>query len=228
MSKLDDIELARALHVLFITHWIGGVAFITLVALPLARAQRPWGGLGALRSMRADERALRDVGTGDPAPSSASAYNLDSKWTTQDGASVALDSFAGKPVVAVMGYTTCRDICPATMADMMWIEKHLPADTADRVHFAFFSFDSEADTPERLRLYAESHGLDLSRWTFLRADDDAARELAAALGVGYRPNGQGASTAPLSFLFSMKRGKSPSSSAAPKQAQTSSSPNWAA
>lgn len=39
MSQLDDIELARALHVLFITHWIGGVAFITLVALPLARAR---------------------------------------------------------------------------------------------------------------------------------------------------------------------------------------------
>ena len=40
MSQLDDIELARALHVLFITHWIGGVAFITLVALPLARARQ--------------------------------------------------------------------------------------------------------------------------------------------------------------------------------------------
>jgi uncharacterized membrane protein len=40
MSQLNDIELARALHVLFVTHWIGGVAFITLVALPLARASR--------------------------------------------------------------------------------------------------------------------------------------------------------------------------------------------
>ena len=39
MSHLDDIELARALHVLFITHWIGGVAFVTLVALPMARAR---------------------------------------------------------------------------------------------------------------------------------------------------------------------------------------------
>ena len=38
MSQLHDIELARALHVLFVTHWIGGVAFVTLVALPLARA----------------------------------------------------------------------------------------------------------------------------------------------------------------------------------------------
>ena len=35
---IDDIELARALHVLAVAHWIGGVAFVTLVALPLARA----------------------------------------------------------------------------------------------------------------------------------------------------------------------------------------------
>ncbi len=35
---IDDIEIARALHVLFVAHWIGGVAFVTLVALPLARS----------------------------------------------------------------------------------------------------------------------------------------------------------------------------------------------
>ncbi len=40
MSELNGIEVARALHVLFVTHWVGGVAFITLVALPLARANK--------------------------------------------------------------------------------------------------------------------------------------------------------------------------------------------
>jgi uncharacterized membrane protein len=33
---VNDIALARALHVLAIAHWIGGVAFVTLVVLPLA------------------------------------------------------------------------------------------------------------------------------------------------------------------------------------------------
>ena len=89
-----------------------------------------------------------------------------------------------------MGYTACKAMCPAIVAEMMWIEKHLPADMADRVRFAFFSFDSEADTPERLRLYADSHGLDLNRWTLLRGDDDAVRELSAALDVPFRPNDQ--------------------------------------
>ncbi len=91
-----------------------------------------------------------------------SLFNLDARWTTQDAATVALDAFAGRPVVVAMGYTTCKDICPAIVADMMWIEKHLSPGDAARVRFAFFSFDSEADTPERLKLYAESHGLDPS------------------------------------------------------------------
>ncbi|HEY5207029.1 MAG TPA: hypothetical protein VIJ63_20875 [Roseiarcus sp.] len=43
MNQLDDIELARALHVLFVVHWIGGVAFVTLVALPLSRARQDAG-----------------------------------------------------------------------------------------------------------------------------------------------------------------------------------------
>ena len=34
------LDPSGALHVVFVTHWIGGVAFITLVALPLARASQ--------------------------------------------------------------------------------------------------------------------------------------------------------------------------------------------
>ena len=120
-----------------------------------------------------------------------SLYNLDSQWVSQEGARIALSSLSGKLVVAAMGYAQCKDICPAVVADMMWIDKHLPPGAARRVEFVFFTFDSVADTPERLRLYADGHGLDLSHWLLLGADDDTVRELAAALGVGYRPDGQG-------------------------------------
>ena len=34
---MDDVTLARAVHVLSVVHWIGGMAFVTLVILPLAR-----------------------------------------------------------------------------------------------------------------------------------------------------------------------------------------------
>ena len=31
---MDDVTVARALHVLAVVHWIGGVAIVTLVILP--------------------------------------------------------------------------------------------------------------------------------------------------------------------------------------------------
>jgi len=37
---MDDVALARALHVLAVAHWIGGLAFVTLIILPLARSRR--------------------------------------------------------------------------------------------------------------------------------------------------------------------------------------------
>lgn len=37
---MDDITLARALHVVAVIHWIGGLAFVTLIVLPLARSRQ--------------------------------------------------------------------------------------------------------------------------------------------------------------------------------------------
>ena len=144
----------------------------------------------ALALIAASGPAGAQTDAGAPLPGT-SLYNLDSTWVTQDEARIALSSLGGKPVVAAMGYASCKDICPAIVADMMWIDKRLPPGAASRVEFVFFTFDSVADTPERLRLYAEGHGLDLGHWMLLGADDEAVRELAAALGVGYRPNGAG-------------------------------------
>jgi protein SCO1 len=149
----------------------------------------------ALLSVGAGPAAAHDMQhmtMGAPAePTSASLYNLESTWTNEDGASVALNALGGKPVVAAMGYTSCKYMCPAIVADMMWIEKHLPPGAAGRVSFAFFSIDSKVDTPARLKAYAEEHGFDPARWMLFHGDDDAVRELAAALGVGYLPDGQG-------------------------------------
>jgi protein SCO1/2 len=145
----------------------------------------------ALALIAASALAAREQhDAGAPLPGT-SLYNLDETWVNQDGARVALASLRGKIVVAAMGYTTCKDMCPAIVADMMWIDRHLPPGAASRAQFVFFTFDSVADSPERLKLYAEGHGLDMSRWMLLGADEDAVRELAAALGVGWRPDGAG-------------------------------------
>ena len=38
---MDDVTLARALHVIAVVHWMGGVALVTLVVLPAVLAAEP-------------------------------------------------------------------------------------------------------------------------------------------------------------------------------------------
>jgi uncharacterized membrane protein len=38
---MDDLSVARAIHVLAVTHWIGGLAFVTLVVLPASAVVEP-------------------------------------------------------------------------------------------------------------------------------------------------------------------------------------------
>jgi len=126
----------------------------------------------------------------EPLPGT-SIYNLTSSWTNQDGKQVTLGSLRGEPVVVAMGYTSCKDICPMIVADMVAIEDHAKASSLKRVHYAFFSLDSAVDTPERLTAYAKDRGLDLGDWALFHGDDTAVRELAAALGVRYRRDASG-------------------------------------
>jgi protein SCO1/2 len=123
--------------------------------------------------------------------SGTSLYNLTSSWTDQDGKAVKLASLRGTPVVIAMAYTTCKDICPMIVADMVAIEDQAKEKSRGRIRFAFFSIDSVVDTPERLRAYAKDHGLDPADWTLYHGDAKAVRELAAALGVRYSPDPSG-------------------------------------
>jgi protein SCO1/2 len=120
-----------------------------------------------------------------------SIYNLTSAWTDQEGKPVKLNSLRGEPLVVAMGYTSCKDICPMIVADMVAIEDRAKEASPTKIHFAFFSIDPVNDTPERLKAYSADHGMDLANWTLYRGDDKAVRELAAALGVRYRANASG-------------------------------------
>lgn len=126
----------------------------------------------------------------EPLPGT-SIYNLTSSWTNQDGKSVSLESLRGEPAVVAMGYTRCKDICPMIVADMVAIEDRAKASAMKGVHYAFFSLDSDVDTPERLTAFARDRGLDLGDWVLFNGDDKAVRELAAALGVRYRRDASG-------------------------------------
>ena len=123
--------------------------------------------------------------------SGASVYNLASRWTDQDGRTIELKSLRGKPVVVAMAYTSCKDICPLIVANMVAIEKAAKAKNLTNIRFAFFSLDPAVDTPARLKTYAEERGLDPAQWSLYHGDDMAVRDLAAALGVRFRRDDKG-------------------------------------
>jgi len=123
--------------------------------------------------------------------SGASVYNLASPWTDQDGKIVELKSLRGKPVVMAMAYTSCKDICPLIVANMVAIENAARAKNLTDIRFAFFSLDPAVDTPARLKAYAEERGLDPAQWSLYHGDDKAVRDLAAALGVRFRRDDKG-------------------------------------
>ncbi len=120
-----------------------------------------------------------------------SVYELETRWRDADGRERALGSLAGRVQVVAMVYTECAHTCPLIVAEMKRLEAALtPADRA-RTGFVLVSMDPARDTPARLAAFAASMRLDPAAWTLLTADDDAVRELAALLGIRYRPESDG-------------------------------------
>lgn len=77
------------------------------------------------------------------------------------------------------------------VANMVAIENEVKNRKLADIRFAFFSLDSAADTPARLKAYADERGLDPGDWTLYQGDAKAVRDLAAVLGVRYRADGRG-------------------------------------
>ncbi|MBW2281078.1 MAG: SCO family protein [Deltaproteobacteria bacterium] len=68
------------------------------------------------------------------------------------GREVRLSEFRGKVVLLFFGYTSCPDVCPATLAHLKGLMKRLGPADAD-VQVLLVSVDPENDTAEHLREY---------------------------------------------------------------------------
>ncbi len=60
----------------------------------------------------------------------------------------------GRVVLLFFGYTTCPDVCPATLARWKKVREKLGS-AADRVRFVFVTVDPERDTPAKVKEYLE-------------------------------------------------------------------------
>jgi len=91
----------------------------------------------------------------------------------QSGAAVTRESYLGKVLVVDFMFTSCPDICPTLTQHMAEVQRHYAAEPD--LHLLSVSVDPATDTPPVLAAYAQTHGADTSRWSFLTGPSDAVR-----------------------------------------------------
>lgn len=123
--------------------------------------------------------------------SADSLYQIDARFTNDDGQPFPLGSLQGRPVVLALFFASCSYACPLIIGDMQAIRAKLPAEIRDRAALVLVSFDAARDTPEALATFRAQRGLD-EQWILLHGDNDSVRELAALLGVKYKQEADGA------------------------------------
>ncbi|WP_345892323.1 SCO family protein [Mesorhizobium amorphae] len=106
---------------------------------------------------------------------------------TADGHVVRLADLRGKVVVLHFIYISCQDVCPLhaeKIADIQTMVNSTPM--KGQVTFVTVTTDPSRDTPDVLRSYGPTHGLDPVNWLFLTTNpdqpEDATRKLAEAFG----------------------------------------------
>jgi protein SCO1/2 len=122
-----------------------------------------------------------------PAQRGLSLYQLDVSFVDQDGQAARLDVFRGQPVLVSMFYGNCPYACPLLFSRLKRLEAALTPEARAQLRVVLVSLDPEHDTPASLQQLARAHGLDTTRWRLLRTEEASVREVAAVLGIKYRP-----------------------------------------
>ncbi|KGT72693.1 hypothetical protein MA20_48750 [Bradyrhizobium japonicum] len=92
----------------------------------------------------------------------------------------------GKVRLVAFIFTRCADVCPPTTKNMQKLQEALKAKGmfGKDVALVTVSFDSEHDTADVLRQYAEKFSYDPSGWYFLRGNEKDVAKVTKDFGVG--------------------------------------------
>lgn len=132
---------------------------------------------------------------------SESLYQLEGNWVTQNGDTIRLGQLQGKIPVMAMVFTSCTFACPKIVDDIKTIKQQVSAEKRDKMVYVLITFDTERDTPERLKEFAKTMQLD-DQWLLLHGEDDEVREMSMLLNVKYKkqPNGDFAHSNEITLL----------------------------
>lgn len=122
------------------------------------------------------------------------------------GKTVTNEDFADRTLLIDFVYTECLGPCPIQTTSLVALQKALPEDVRDRIHFLSFSLDPEVDRPEVLEAYATERGADLARWSFLTGEAEILAPLVRKWGIGSLRQPDGSIDHTL-ILFAVKSGR---------------------
>lgn len=105
---------------------------------------------------------------------------------------LSLARYRGQPLVVSLIYTSCPDVCP-TVSETLARAVAAGQGALGRDSFRVVSvgFDARHDSPERLRVFAASRGLNLANWDFLSGDAATIDRLARDLGFVFHASAKG-------------------------------------
>jgi len=116
----------------------------------------------------------------------------DHRFQDTERRDVTFADFRGKPVVVNLVYTACSHVCPLVLQTLYGaVESAQDALGQGSFSVVTIGFDSAHDTPERMRAYARSQGVDRPGWRFLAADAETVARLTEELGFVVVPSAQG-------------------------------------
>jgi protein SCO1/2 len=113
----------------------------------------------------------------------ASLYNARIKWTEDNGQTVTLDQWKGKPVFITMAYSSCRKICSVTLKKLEEFQALLD-EKKQTAEIVVVSYDPKNDTPQVWSEYRHQHGLNRKNWHFLTGTERDTQRFARLLGLG--------------------------------------------
>ncbi len=114
-------------------------------------------------------------------------------FTDVDGRRVTLADYRGKPLVVSFVYTACSQVCPTTtrfLAKALREARSVVGKDAFRV--VSIGFDTAADNPLSMRVFARQQGVDGDPdWAFLTPDAGSVRALTRDFGFAFEQQSGG-------------------------------------
>ena len=109
--------------------------------------------------------------------------------TNQNGELISQEFYQNKIYIADFFFTTCPDICPIMTENMSYLQNELK-DQVD-VMLVSFSVTPQVDTVDVLRAYADSRGVDDSKWNLFTGNKKDIYELARKSFLVAKNDGDG-------------------------------------